>query len=278
MPSITCTPSPQCAFRNKRPDNCVCNTSKPALLQMLKDAAARSGDATLANIPYISDSEDDRPVCVSGPAVVAVTGAPANSTFGSVQLACLPGHGEMVVDFASFGLPIVATMAVGSGTQRANCSAFARNTSCDAGPGVLARVKQLCDGKQSCRLNLRDPAFKMPVSCGGGAATPLRLAVRASGCTQGTGGSAHSNFRESLAAFLLTRGDHAWFGHGFIGNNHPVWFPEWSVDYGTPLAPMEINQVNRTDGGVAMIATRPWSKFDISLNLDTYEATFLPRK
>jgi hypothetical protein len=280
LPGIACTPSPQCAFRNERPSNCVCDTSKPALLQMLKEAGARSGDATLASIPYIPDSEDDRPECVSGPAAVAVTGAPAKSTFGSVQLACLPGHGEMVIDFASFGLPIVATTAASSGTQRANCTTFARNASCDAGPSVLARVKQLCDGKQSCRLNLHDPAFKLPAGCGGGggaAATPLRLAVRASGCTQGTGGSAHSNFRESLAAFLLTRGDHAWFGHGFIGNNLPVWFPEWSVDYGAPLGPMEINQVNGTGGSMATVATRSWSKFDISLNLDTYEATFHPK-
>jgi hypothetical protein len=275
---VACLPSPQCAFSNHRSNNCVCESSAAAMLQHLQDAAAswRKERATFMMIPYTAESEDDSTACATGPAAVGVTGAPANSTYGSIQLSCLPGTGTMTVDFASFGLPVVGMRSVASNafSKQSDCSAFARNASCDAGEAVLVRAKQLCDGKQSCRLNMHDPALSPPRS--GCTDVPLRLAVRASGCTQGTAGGAHANFRESLAAFLLTRGDHAWMGHGFIGDNKPVWFPEWSVAYGIPLGPMQIQQVNGSDGGATM-ATRRWSKFDISLNLNTYEATFDPR-
>jgi hypothetical protein len=31
------------------------------------------------------------------------------------------------------------------------------------------------------------------------------------------------NFRQLLAAFLLVRGDYAYFGHGWIAGSPPVW-------------------------------------------------------
>ena len=86
-----------------------------------------------------------------------------------------------------------------------DCTTFAVNESCDGGAEVMRRMKALCDGKQSCRV---DPNhFSAPTSCGAGR---LWLAVHASGCVQG---AVVAGFREHLAAFLLTRGPHAWMGH-----------------------------------------------------------------
>lgn len=103
------------------------------------------------------------------------------------------------------------------GAQR-SCIACAANPDCDAGPRVLAALKAKCDGTQSCRFNMSDLALHAPPGCStDDVATPLRLAVRASGCQQGT---AVASFREHLASFLLVRGPQSWMGHGWIAGAH----------------------------------------------------------
>ena len=69
------------------------------------------------------------------------------------------------------------------------------------------------------------------------------------------------------AGFLLTRGDHSWFGFGWIYLNPLVWYPEWDVDYGVPLGPMTI---------VGNVASRNWTKISVALDLESLEATFHP--
>jgi len=182
-----------------------------------------------------------------------------------LQLSCLPGTGTMTVDFASFGRPKIGP-GIGPGIGPADCTEFkVSSTGCDAGPAVLARMKALCDGKQSCRVNTTDPVFLPPPASPGcssvDAKNPLMLAVRATGCAQGTGGGGNVWIRESLAGFLLTRGEHSWFGFGWIYRN-PL---EWDVDYGVPLGPMTI------EGNVA---SRKWTKISVALDLDTFEASF----
>lgn len=142
-----------------------------------------------------------------------------------------------------------------------DCTIFSRNASCDAGHSVLHRVQMLCEGKQSCRVDPNE--FKQPMGCG--KANHMSLAVRTSGCAQG---EVDAGFRESLAAFLLTRGAHAFMGHGWIANSPAVWFPDWDVDFGEPLGPMSI------EGNVAR---RSWTNFDIALDCDSFVATFDPK-
>jgi hypothetical protein len=139
-----------------------------------------------------------------------------------------------------------------------DCARFAVNRSCDS-EGVMRRVKELCDGKQSCRV---DPGeFSPPANCDS-AGEQLWLAVKSRGCVQG---AVVAGFREHLAAFLLARGLHAWMGHGWIASSPAVWFPDWDVDFGEPLGPLTI------EGNVAR---RSWSNFDVALNCDTFTATF----
>ena len=191
---------------------------------------------------------------------------------GIMQLSCLPGSGTMTVDFASFGDPDIGSNGsfVRGREPTADYAAFQR-TDCDARPAVLTRLKELCDGKQSCMINTTDPVFHpasmpaVPRCNNDDAGDPIMLAVRATGCALGTGGGGNIWFRESLTAFLLTRGDHAWFGFGWIATQPLVWYPEWDVDYGVPLGPMTI------DGNVA---SQNWTKISVALDLESFEATF----
>ena len=141
---------------------------------------------------------------------------------------------------------------------------------------MVQRLKELCDGKQSCRVNTSDPVVFAPPALGTnsssacGSEPKLRLAVRASGCQQGTGGGARAWFRESLAGFLLTRGPHSWMGHGWIGFQKPTWYPEWSLDYGVPTGQMQFS-ADRA------VATRDWSKMTVEMHLGPpLEARFYP--
>eukprot|EP00035_Acanthoeca_spectabilis_P035937 m.36985 g.36985 ORF g.36985 m.36985 type:complete len:346 (+) comp7631_c0_seq2:1415-2452(+) len=147
-----------------------------------------------------------------------------------------------------------------------NCEAFAVNTSCDAGPAVLTRAKELCDGKQSCRFPLDDPVLVRPSGC----PEHHLLAIRAGGCAAGTGSMFFNGFRESLAGFLIARGPHAWFGHGWIAAAHPEWFPEWNVDYGVPLEPAAVQN--------GSVFSRQWSNFTVALDCASFEATFSPTR
>lgn len=146
-----------------------------------------------------------------------------------------------------------------------DCAAFAANTECDAGPAVLQQIKSMCDGKQSCRFtwdNLTLPT--LPPSCDPAKKESFRLAVKASGCQQGT---ATASFREHLAYFLLARGPYSFMGHDWIAGDIPIRYPEWELDYGKPVSPMEI------DG---MVVSRSWSRMKVSLDCSTFEAQFDP--
>ena len=144
-----------------------------------------------------------------------------------------------------------------------HCGAFAVNASCDGGHSVLARVKALCDGKQYCKVDTGQ--FALPSGCPSSLAVPLRLAIKASGCTQGT---AYAGFREKLASFLITRGTHSWMGNDWIAGNRPTWYQEWDVDYGEPLGEMVVH---------GTVASRQWSKMRVSFDCETFEANFTRR-
>eukprot|EP00035_Acanthoeca_spectabilis_P036058 m.37525 g.37525 ORF g.37525 m.37525 type:complete len:610 (-) comp7711_c0_seq1:210-2039(-) len=161
-----------------------------------------------------------------------------------------------------FSTLVIALEKFSCRVQR-ECVHFAADPSCDAGPAVLAAIQSHCNGQQSCVIPQNISLPSPPAACGGGAQN-WRLAVRASGCTQGT---AAANFREHLAAFLLVRGPHSWMGHDWIAGEHPAWYPEWDVDYGEPMGPMKNN------GGVF---SRQWSKMNVSLDCNSFTAEFNP--
>eukprot|EP00041_Stephanoeca_diplocostata_P023980 m.599627 g.599627 ORF g.599627 m.599627 type:complete len:587 (+) comp22427_c0_seq3:223-1983(+) len=152
------------------------------------------------------------------------------------------------------------------GVQR-NCASFAVDPNCDTGPAVLAALKAKCDGTQSCRFNISELTLRAPPKCSAANTTsPLRLAVRATGCQQGT---AVASFREHLASFLLARGPQSWMGHNWIAGAHPIWYPEWDVDFGSPAGDVVFN---------GMTATRAWTKFNISMDCATFTADFVKVK
>ena len=73
------------------------------------------------------------------------------------------------------------------------------------------------------------------------------------------------DFQQRLAAFLLVRSDYSFFGHGWITDMPPVWYPEWDWEVGVPLS-------NMTRSGNTF--SRSWSKGNVSLNCDTFAASF----
>ena len=257
--------------------NCTCDFSPEVVIRNVKAAKDQSDKAVLMQLPYPYNFHDTDggpyEVGCGGPAVVQSIESDPTRVPHSVQLSCLLGTGTMTVDFASFGLPIIggdaSRVAPGSGTRTATCSSFAVNASCDAGLAVLQQLKALCDGKQSCRFNTSHPVFTRPasVACANVPLSALRLAARATGCRFGTGSGVIFNFREQLAMFLLARGDHWWMGTGWIANYHPVMLPEYEVDYGTPIGNLTL-----TDG----VLSRRWSNMVVSLDANTFEATFEP--
>lgn len=110
--------------------------------------------------------------------------------------------------------------------MRQQCNAFATNSSCDAGPAVLKYIQSQCNGKQSCSIKRGDLPLPSLSCAGSGSANPLRLAIRSTGCKQGT---SVASFRQHLAGFLMARGPHAWMGQDWIASQHPQWHPEWDV-------------------------------------------------
>ena len=275
-------------------------------------------------IPYLNLADTPNVVGCDAPAAVVAGG----QTLSPLELSCLPGTGQLSIDFASFGTPVVddaggrfvsrqgdnATMywevvasktvyAVrvhggdtcsfcyrldGSGRRthcnvtvigaevfdrltlalepfscaiKRQCAAFAVDKSCDAGPSVLKQLRKACNGRQSCLVELSDLDLTPPEGCPT-SATALQLAVRASGCKQGT---AVAGFREQLAVFLLIRGPHSWMGHGWIAGANPIWYPEWDLDYGVPIGPLVWEGAK---------ATRCWSKMNVSLDCASFEAEF----
>lgn len=261
-PPMTC----DCQGPPNAPPNCTCDFSAAVVADNLRQTAALNESAGIMYLPF-PDSSLDVNISCTGPAAIQDEQTNASLAPMVVQLSCLPGTGNLTVDFASFGLP-----SVGRNNTQPQCAEFKTNAGCDAGLGVLQRLKALCDGKQSCRFNTSDPVFAHPLTNSSAACgkEKLRLAVRASGCQQGTGGGARAWFRETLAAFLLTRGPHSWMGHNWIGYAQPTWYPEWSLDFGEPTGTLQFTPDGR-------LAYRDWSKMRVELDVGPpFEARFFP--
>jgi hypothetical protein len=135
------------------------------------------------------------------------------------------GCSAVPVTAAYFKTLTVALERFSCAVQR-HCASFATNSSCDAGPQVLAKVKAHCDGREHCIVNVSSLGLPSPPTGCGGGDSQWNLAVRTSNCQHGT---AEANFRQHQAAFLLTRGPQSWMGHGWIAGQHPTWYPEWDV-------------------------------------------------
>lgn len=72
-------------------------------------------------------------------------------------------------------------------------------------------------------------------------------------------------FEQDLAAFLLTRGPHAFFGHSWKGCSNWYRFPDaLNADYGEPS---ELCTETTTKSG---IFTREWSKASVKMDCNTY--------
>ena len=80
-----------------------------------------------------------------------------------------------------------------------------------------------------------------------------------------TGPTVANDFQQHLAAFLLTRGEYGWFGHGWISAAPVVWYPEWDWDVGEPVGAM----VELPGGHGAF--SRAWSKGTVVLNCTSWE-------
>ena len=79
---------------------------------------------------------------------------------------------------------------------------------------------------------------------------------------------------QDLAAFLLSRGEYAFFGYGWTGcidATHPFTRPpSLDVDYGTPTGFCSETAPN------SGVFSRSFSKVSVSLDCNTWEATFTP--
>ena len=193
--------------------NCTCDTSVTTVQANLAAAQANGAQPSFSFLRYPDRTKTVNLTCDS---LAAVQAARVSKGWrpAVLQLSCLPGTGTMTVDFASLGRPEMGNQGSPEAPS-VTCAAF-KTTRCDAGPSVLARLKALCDGKQSCRLYTNDSIFSLPMpanvpGCSASNASDppqlssLVLAVRAAGCAQGTGGGGNAWFRETLAGFLLTR-------------------------------------------------------------------------
>ena len=89
------------------------------------------------------------------------------------------------------------------------------------------------------------------------------------GFSPGCGGST-SNLTDpetDIAAFLLTRGGHAWLGHGWSGCSKVYeWPPALDEDYGEPM-----DLCHETSAG-SQIFEREWSKSTVTLDCNTWES------
>lgn len=43
------------------------------------------------------------------------------------------------------------------------------------------------------------------------------------------------DIKRDLAAFLIGRGNYSWIGEDWMATRPPIFYPEWGLDYGTPL-------------------------------------------
>lgn len=73
------------------------------------------------------------------------------------------------------------------------------------------------------------------------------------------------HFHQDLAGFLLTRGQHAYIGTGWMGDAVPTFPPEYHADYGSPLGPMV--------EGPARVFQRAWSAGTVKLDCNAFIAS-----
>lgn len=73
------------------------------------------------------------------------------------------------------------------------------------------------------------------------------------------------DIKRDLAAFLIGRGNYSWIGEGWMATRPPIFYPEWELDYGTPLESMSQS---------ANTFTRRFSMVDVSLDCSTGETKF----
>jgi len=74
----------------------------------------------------------------------------------------------------------------------------------------------------------------------------------------------HTLFKADLANFLLTRGDYAYLGHGWLGCSRNYQFPEeLNADYGVPVDKL----CKETNPGVF---EREWSKASVKMDCSTF--------
>jgi alpha-N-acetylglucosaminidase len=145
---------------------------------------------------------------------------------------------------------------------------------------TILRAEQMLHSKGKWSFNTPSGFVKLPtptnVSAQCVSALEAGAAMAASGAPttmyvdyfappSGGGPTTAFDFRQRLAAFLLVRGDYSFFGHGWITDMPPVWFPEWNWVVGLPLG-------NMTRSGNTF--SRGWSKGDVSLDCDTFTASF----
>ena len=79
--------------------------------------------------------------------------------------------------------------------------------------------------------------------------------------------------KEDVTNFLLTRGDYAVLGLGWLGCSHRFDFPSEFLDrdYGVPL-----ERARETSPG-SQVFVREWSKATVQMDCNTYTPTITPK-
>ena len=149
---------------------------------------------------------------------------------------------------------------------------------------ILARGKfswnQLWNAGSTCCIDCPDPLVK-PRSC----AADVRSLCRADsyaqkyamvyGFSPGCGGDP-GNLTDpdtDIAAFLLTRGGHAWLGHGWSGCSRVYeWTSALDGDYGEPLG------LCSETGAGSGVFTREWSRSTVTLDCNTWKGTIVMKR
>jgi hypothetical protein len=138
---------------------------------------------------------------------------------------------------------------------------------------------QLWNADKSCCIDCPDPLVKNE-TC----AADVRSLCRADsyaqkfatvygfspGCGGNTTGLPPHSMTLDIAAFLLTRGPHAWLGHGWSGCSRTYeWAPELDGDYGEPLG--LCTETSARSG----VFTREWTKSTVTLDCNTWNSTIV---
>ena len=78
-------------------------------------------------------------------------------------------------------------------------------------------------------------------------------------------------FTSDLANFLLSRGDYAYLGHGWLGCSRDYAFPpELNADYGTPIDKL-------CKEGSPGVFTREWTRASVAMDCASFRGTITPK-